>query len=218
MKKWGLGIAGFVVGLVIVLVVGITLENRQTQQVTTNSAAASKAASKADQTTKTGTSTTSQSTASSSTSTRTKKSSAVWNSTKAQKLNTFMSEWGSVMDQQYEESTISSPVSFYGLKFPQDLSEIRFKVNESDASIEWSNSGTGNKDYELVAVYSDAATAPNMGAHLYFFALHQGSPVTLITQQTNGDVQHEGLYFKPTANKSLSNGFATIIDGGTPHM
>ena len=217
MKKWGFGLAGFVLGLAIILVVGITLENRQIQQVTTNSAAESKAASTADQTTKTGTSSTSESTASA-TSSSTKKSSALWNHTKAQKLSTFMSAWGNVMDQQYEESTVSSPVNFYGMKFPQDLSEIRFKVDDADATIESSTSGTGNKDYELVAVYSDAATAKSMGAHLYFFTLHNGSPVTLITQQTNGDVQSDGLYFKPTANKSLSNGFATIIDGGTPSM
>lgn len=209
MKKWGMGLAGFILGLVIMIGIGITLQNKQAQQATTNSIAASKA----DQTANTGTRTNSQNTVAA-----TKKSNAIWNDTKAQKLANFMAEWGDVMDQNYDASTPSHGVSFYGLQFPQDLNNILFKVNDTKASIAWSTTGNGHQDYELVAVYTDAQHAESMDAHLYFFTLHQGTPVTLITEQTNGDVKNDGLYFKPTANKALSNGFATIVNGGTPHM
>lgn len=155
-------------------------------------------------------------TRSNSTSSTNKQVQSTWNSSKKAKLATFMSAWGNTMDQQYESYYPGNNTDFYGIKFPAELQQDTIKLDNQTIDIEWSNTGTGTKPYQLVAIYCDSDTAEPMSEHLYFFVIHNGEPEVLITQQTNGDVQSDGLHFTQTSNKTLSSGFSKIVAGKTP--
>lgn len=141
--------------------------------------------------------------------------SAAWTATKNAKLATFMSSWGQVMGQSYERFYPGHNTNFYGMQYPSDLATIKINLNEVQYSGAWSTDGTGSADYNVVAIYSDCNTAPDMGEHLYFFAFHNGQPIVLVSQQTNGDVTSEGLHFSQTQNASLNRGFNNIVAGRT---
>ncbi|MFW7394196.1 MAG: DUF4767 domain-containing protein, partial [Vagococcus fluvialis] len=83
-------------------------------------------------------------------------------------------------------------------------------INEQPVEMEWSETGTGEKAYQLVAVYSDAETQPYLGKHLYYFVLEQGKPKVLVTQQNQGNEMNY-LYFNETENQALRDGFSNIV-------
>lgn len=148
---------------------------------------------------------------------------SLWNQSKNQKLASFMQKWGATMNQQYKSYGPGNNTNFYGIAFPQQFDQILLKVDNQTVSMKWSNDGTGNADYNVVAIYCDSDTAQSMDEHLYLFTFHHGDPVVLITQQTNGNVTKsanngpdDGLHFKETANQDLSNGFKAIANGKTP--
>ncbi|KRL00808.1 lipoprotein precursor [Liquorilactobacillus capillatus DSM 19910] len=135
-----------------------------------------------------------------------------WNGAKATALSKFMDQWQETMDQQYASYTPAKNVNFYGLKYPDELAQKTTAVDDQQIPIEWSDTGRGNKDYEVVAVYSDAEYTHNMSQHLYLFVLHDGEPEVLITQQNQGMPDHL-IHFKQTENTVLSTGFANIVKG-----
>lgn len=70
------------------------------------------------------------------------------------------------------------------VKYPKNFAQA--KVNGStSASIGWAPSGKGKCDYNVVAIYNDDDFA---GAKYitYAFAFHDGQPVALVDQATNG--------------------------------
>ena len=69
-------------------------------------------------------------------------------------------------------------------------------------SAEWSESGTGQADYQITAVYSDAETEPYLKKHVYLFGFQQNQPKVLVTQQNQGNPDNY-LYFNETANNEL---------------
>ena len=147
---------------------------------------------------------------------------SLWNQSKNQKLASFMQKWGATMNQQYKSYGPGNNTNFYGIAFPQQFDQTLLKVDNQTVSMKWSNDGTGNADYNVVAIYCDSDTAQPMNEHLYLFTFHNGNPVVLITQQTNGNVTKsanngpdDGLHFKETANQDLSNGFKAIANGKT---
>ena len=147
---------------------------------------------------------------------------SLWNQSKNQKLASFMQKWGATMNQQYKSYGPGNNTNFYGIAFPQQFDQTLLKVDNQTVSMKWSNDGTGNADYNVVAIYCDSDTAQPMNEHLYLFTFHNGNPVVLITQQTNGNVTKsanngpdDGLHFKETANQDLSNGFKAITNGKT---
>ena len=148
-----------------------------------------------------------------------------WNQSKNQKLASFMQKWGATMNQQYKSYGPGNNTNFYGIAFPQQFDQTLLKVDNQTVSMKWSNDGTGNADYNVVAIYCDSDSAQPMNEHLYLFTFHNGDPVVLITQQTNGNVTKsadngpdDGLHFKETANQDLSNGFKAIANGKTPKL
>lgn len=150
---------------------------------------------------------------------------SLWNQSKSQKLASFMQKWGTTMNQQYKSYGPGNNTNFYGIAFPQQFDQTLLKVDNQTVSMKWSNDGTGNADYNVVAIYCDSDTAQPMNEHLYLFTFHNGDPVVLITQQTNGNVTKsanngpdDGLHFKETANQDLSNGFKAIANGKTPKL
>lgn len=92
------------------------------------------------------------------------------------------------------------------VKYPKNFAQA--KVNGStSASIGWAPSGKGKYDYNVVAIYNDDDFA---GAkHItYALAFHDGQPVALVDQATNG-----GPDFYPTQNASVRDAFDRIANG-----
>lgn len=150
---------------------------------------------------------------------------ATWNAAKSQKLAAFMQSWGNTMNQQYKSYGPGNNTNFYGIAVPQQFDQLLLKVNNQEVSMKWSKNGNGSADYNVVAIYCDSDSAQSMNEHLYLFTIHNGRPVVLITQQTNGNVDKapdngpdDGLHFKETANQDLKNGFNQIVNGKTPKI
>lgn len=150
---------------------------------------------------------------------------AMWNAAKSQKLAAFMQSWGNTMNQHYKSYGPGNNTNFYGIAVPQQFDQLLLKVNNQEVSMKWSKNGNGSADYNVVAIYCDSDAAQPMNAHLYLFTIHNGRPVVLITQQTNGNVDKasdngpdDGLHFKETANQDLKNGFNQIVNGKTPQL
>lgn len=126
---------------------------------------------------------------------------ALWNAEKAQQLASFMVSWGNEMNQPgYKSEGIDEWLSF------------NFFMNDSyDISVEKSLDGTGNSDYNIVAVYSYVYGANSI--HRYFFTFNRsGQPVVLYSAQNQGGMPHNRLYVKQTQNQELSAGFANIAN------
>ncbi|WP_159722539.1 DUF4767 domain-containing protein [Enterococcus sp. CSURQ0835] len=138
-----------------------------------------------------------------------------WNTTKEKELAVFMSSWGAEMGQTYQAYSPSNNSDFYGIKFPNDLlnGSRNVKVSGQVVKLHWSKDGNGS-DYQVVAAYSDSATANYGGKHFYLFALVSGQPQTLVTMQNQGN-EDNSIEFKETENQDLRNGFAQIVGGDT---
>lgn len=138
---------------------------------------------------------------------------SLWNPEKDAKLNNFMMSWGPTMDQEYKQYNEKTNVDLYGVMLPAAIlsNEWTMAVNESPVSVEWSDNGEGNADYQLVAVYSDAETQPYLAQHVYFFVLQKGQPKVLVTQQNQGNEKNY-LYFNQSQNQELNNGFNSVIE------
>ncbi|WP_429970282.1 DUF4767 domain-containing protein [Fructilactobacillus sp. Tb1] len=141
--------------------------------------------------------------------------SAVWNSSKDKMLQNFMASWGSDMHQNYDYFNPANQDNYMGYKFPDAFSKGTVRVNGSKVSIGWSDNGSGNNDYNVVAIFSDFDSDRGKGntvsPHLYLFAIHDGQPVALVTQQNQGNSEN-AVYFKPTANSNVSTQFANIVN------
>ncbi|CAJ2230431.1 zinc ribbon domain-containing protein [Fructilactobacillus sanfranciscensis] len=141
--------------------------------------------------------------------------STIWNSSKNTKLENFMSSWGSSMNQDYDYFNPDNQDNYMGYHFPDDFSKGNIRVGGSPVSVGWSDDGTGSSDYNVVAIYSDIDSDRNKGTmlapHLYLFTIHEGQPVVLITQQTQGNPEN-AIYFNPTSNQDLSSQFANIVN------
>lgn len=91
-----------------------------------------------------------------------------------------------------------------GVKYPSQLKATT--VNGQHDSIGWSPKGTGKYAYNVVALYND-----NQGGNqhiTYAFAFHDGQPVALVDQSTNGTPN-----WTPTRNADVANGFSQIAAG-----
>lgn len=166
--------------------------------------------SKTTETTQTSTSSSSEEALSSSS----ESSETLWNADKAAQLEAFMTTWGQTMGQQYKSYTNQMSVDLYGLKVPQAIlnGEWKMAIGGVPVSAEWSESGTGQADYQITAVYSDAETEPYLKKHVYLFGFQQNQPKVLVTQQNQGNPDNY-LYFNETANNELKNGFDQIVYG-----
>ncbi|MHC5216334.1 DUF4767 domain-containing protein [Enterococcus sp. LJL128] len=137
---------------------------------------------------------------------------SLWNAQKSSALGAFMISWGQTMGQAYIEYSPSSELDYYGVKFPSTFAAGNIAVNGAPASVQWSTDGSASNVYNVVAIYSDVHTTSAMERHLYLFAIYNGQPVALVTMQNQGNNENL-IYFTPTQNADLSNGFAQIIGG-----
>ncbi|PRO86769.1 DUF4767 domain-containing protein [Lactiplantibacillus pentosus] len=145
------------------------------------------------------TSSTSQSTAA------TKKNGTLWNTSKDQQLDTFMTQWSKTMDQDYTKYDEVHDLDIStGLSYPHDLSDVIF--NGHRASIAWAPTGKGTHEYNVVAIYNHNGTKPPLPNHItYFFAFKDGSPIVLVDQSRDGTP-----ILGETENVKLKAGFARI--------
>lgn len=196
----------FLVGIALVsLLAGCSKQPAQSKQKTQKSSQSSKVVKKATQK-----SASKQKTGSSQSSAASEKTS--WDETKKQQLKTYMVTFSQTMNQSYQDYQPGTNTDFYGLKYPDDLAKNNVAVNDQHVTASWSNDGQGQDDYQVVAVYSDAASSNYGGQHLYLFTLHDQQPVILITEQNQG-MPDQMIHFKETANADLKNHFAEIIAG-----
>lgn len=136
----------------------------------------------------------------------------VWNSDKQDKLDDFFDEWADTMDQEYDKYDGSGQIkTAAGEEFPKDFNRVQ--VNGKKVSIAYEPDGRGNNEYNVVAIYN---YDKDQGAsHItYFFAFHDGQPIVLVDETTNGDY----VQAKETANKDLINGFNAIAAGKDASM
>lgn len=136
----------------------------------------------------------------------------LWSAKKAKALKTYMATFSQSMSQEYVEYQPGNDVNFFGLKYPTEFKKNQVAVNNQQVSVNWSDDGTGSNDYNVVAIYSDAATTEGMSKHLYLFTFHQEKPVVLITQQNQG-MPDNLVHFDATENEELSSHFDTIVSG-----
>lgn len=138
----------------------------------------------------------------------------LWNETKASQLRSFMEDWGAEMEQTYQAYSPGNNVDLYGLALPDGVLSGSDKwqavIDDTPIDIAWSDTGESSEAYNLVAVYSDAETQDYLDKHVYFFTIHNGSPLVLVTSQNQGN-ENDYLYFTETENAKLKEGFKQII-------
>ena len=141
----------------------------------------------------------------------------LWDTNKASQLETFVPQWGKTLGQEYKSYNLQNNVSLYGTPLPSAVIDGNWKmaINEAPVTVQWSEDGTGQADFNLVAVYSDVETGEYLGQHVYFFGFQNGQPKVYLTQQNQGN-ENNYLYFNETQNQQLKQGFIDIVNGQTP--
>ena len=141
----------------------------------------------------------------------------LWDTNKASQLETFVPQWGKTLGQEYKSYNPQNNVSLYGTPLPSAVIDGNWKmaINEAPVTVQWSEDGTGQADFNLVAVYSDVETGEYLGQHVYFFGFQNGQPKVYLTQQNQGN-ENNYLYFNETQNQQLKQGFIDIVNGQTP--
>ena len=141
----------------------------------------------------------------------------LWDTNKASQLETFVTQWGKTLGQEYKSYNPQNNVSLYGTPLPSAVIDGNWKmaINEAPVTVQWSEDGTGHADFNLVAVYSDVETGEYLGQHVYFFGFQNGQPKVYLTQQNQGN-ENNYLYFNETQNQQLKQGFIDIVNGQTP--
>lgn len=141
----------------------------------------------------------------------------LWDTNKASQLETFVTQWGNTLGQSYKSYSPQNNLSLYGTPLPSAVIDGNWKmaINELPVTVQWSEDGTGNADFNLVAVYSDVETGEYLGQHVYFFGFQNGQPKVYLTQQNQGNDKNY-MYFNETQNQQLKQGFIDIVNGQTP--
>ena len=138
----------------------------------------------------------------------------LWDSDKQDKLDDFFDDWADTMDQEYDKYDGDGQITTAaGEKFPRDFNRVY--INNQKVSLTYAPDGKGNADYNVVAIYNhDSDRAPLEGHITYFFSFHDGKPIVLVDETTNGDK----VMVKETANQDLINGFNSIANGQNASM
>jgi hypothetical protein len=139
----------------------------------------------------------------------------LWDAQKSAQLQAYMQGFSQTMNQNYQSYLPGNSVNLYGVQVPDEVlsaaPKMPFAVGQSLRSASWSQTGESTSEYTIVACYSDAATQPYLGKHVYFFAYHQGQPIVLVTMQNQG-MPDGGLHFNETQNQDIKAAFAEIAN------
>ena len=143
---------------------------------------------------------------------------ALWNSDKAAKLESYMVEFGHKMNQEsYKRLTPNGSDDFYGamsfaknnrITVGEKTEQNAPMTNQQKVDVAFSDDGTGTADYLIVDSYGYSGSA----MILYHFTIHNGQPVVLVSLQNQGNPENMN-YMYPTNNKDIQEAFANIVNG-----
>lgn len=137
----------------------------------------------------------------------------MWTQDKKEKLQQFMTNWGTSMNQDYIAYDPNRNVNYYGVSVPEKFLDgsVQLRVDDRPISVGWWEEGQSDFAYQIVAVYSDVETATSGDLHCYLFTISHGIPKVLIGQE-KGYYEYHSMSFKETQNEELKNGFAKIYE------
>lgn len=135
-----------------------------------------------------------------------KKSAQLWTVEKDKQLEAFMGKWVKTMGQAYVKYDGEHPLKVsVGGSYPDLLADEQ--VDGESGRVGWSNDGSGNHEYNVVAIYNhDGNLAPLPNRITYLFAFKNGQPIVLCDQSRDGDPRSG-----ETQNTALKEGFAKIV-------
>ena len=142
--------------------------------------------------------------ASSSSATKESHATTPWDKQKDQELTDFINQWAPTMGQSYVKYDGVNPLRTHpGLTYPDGFNVAT--VNDEKVSMGWAPTGEGPYNYNVVAMYNYDYSS-HFAQHItYAFAFHDGQPVALVDEMTNGYP-----IFHPTKNADVANAFARI--------
>lgn len=134
-----------------------------------------------------------------------KKPAKLWTDEKDKQLEAFMGKWAKKMGQSYVKYDGEHPLKIsVGGSYPNLLSDEQ--VDGVSGRVGWSNDGTGNHEYNVVAIYNHDGNLPPLPNRItYLFAFKNGQPIVLCDQSRDG-----GPRSGETQNTALKEGFAKI--------
>lgn len=145
--------------------------------------------------------------------TQTENVSLSWTDSKEAELDAFVKQWAIEMNQSYDKATPEQPLNMYGVEFPTQLLEL-LAVNDQAYDAIWIEPGQLLEEdvYNVVAAYGEVPSEANaMRMHYYLFAIYNGEPVVLHSQQNQG-MPDNRIHFTPTENVDLQSGFEAIVN------
>lgn len=140
-----------------------------------------------------------------------------WSSDQEAQLASFMNRFGTKMKQKYKEYNGQESIeTLAGEKYPDDFNNRTFKMYSDNSkktetiNIGWDPSLKKDYDYHVVSIFN--CNVGNPEQHItYLFSVHDGQPVALVDQTTNGS----DCMVKETANQEVRTAFANIFEGTT---
>lgn len=138
-----------------------------------------------------------------------------WSSDQEAQLASFMNRFGTKMKQKYKEYNGQESIeNLAGEKYPDDFNNRTFKMYSDNSkktetiNIGWDPSLKKDYDYHVVSIFN--CNVGNPEQHItYLFSVHDGQPVALVDQTTNGS----DCMVKETANQEVRTAFANIFEG-----
>lgn len=130
-----------------------------------------------------------------------------WTTAKDQKLATFIEQWEKTMDQHYVKYNGHDDLKTnVGGVYPSGLTKE--VMDGQRGVVGWSADGKGQYPYNVVALYYYTPTSQGtLGGILYGFAFHNGQPIVLVNQSTNGEST-----WTETKNEQLKTAFTEIAN------
>ena len=138
-----------------------------------------------------------------------------WSSDQEAQLASFMNRFGTKMKQKYKEYNGQESIeTLAGEKYPDEFNNRTFKMYSDNSkktetiNIGWDPSLKKDYDYHVVSIFN--CNVGNPEQHItYLFSVHDGQPVALVDQTTNGS----DCMVKETANQEVRTAFANIFEG-----
>lgn len=138
-----------------------------------------------------------------------------WSSDQEAQLASFMNRFGTKMKQKYKEYNGQESIeTLAGEKYLDDFNNRTFKMYSDNSkktetiNIGWDPSLKKDYDYHVVSIFN--CNVGNPEQHItYLFSVHDGQPVALVDQTTNGS----DCMVKETANQEVRTAFANIFEG-----
>ena len=133
-----------------------------------------------------------------------------WSSDQEAQLASFMNRFGTKMKQKYKEYNGQESIeTLAGEKYPDDFKMYSDNSKKTETiNIGWDPSLKKDYDYHVVSIFN--CNVGNPEQHItYLFSVHDGQPVALVDQTTNGS----DCMVKETANQEVRTAFANIFEG-----